>query len=231
MKIIPHTRLELRGPRHLGTHALEAKAFFHLNLPKHYANVGKSAGSPAHGKGAHGFQNHIRARLLSTPWAFRSPVAPPGLVPPHEPKPRSGGVRFFDRPGASEMIQWNKLGASPPRVGCTDAGDAEADSMIGRFGRTARGWVTGGAVWLLLAALLAAPEIASARTYPVENGPAPEGDPTADDQPSPSPKNRSARFDSANTLRIPDSGPSSRIRGGRISWELYLRILSRLTLR
>ncbi len=103
--------------------------------------------------------------------------------------------------------------------------------MIGRFGRTVQGRAQGGAALLLLAAFVAAPGIASAKTYPSEPGPLPEGDPTADDQPSPAPK-KSASFGTEQSHRIRESVVSTRtIRGSRMSWQLYLRILSRLTLR
>jgi hypothetical protein len=104
--------------------------------------------------------------------------------------------------------------------------------MIGRFGRTVRGRTQGGAALLLIAALVAAPEIAAAKTFPVEPGPMPEGDPTADDQPSPAPKKKAARFGSGNSLQIRESvDPTRATRGSRMKWELYLRLLSRLTIR
>jgi len=58
----------------------------------------------------------------------------------------------------------------------------------------------------------------------------PEGDPTADDQPSPAPK-KSARFGNGNSLQIRESVEPIRVRSSRMKWDLYLRILSRLTLR
>lgn len=102
--------------------------------------------------------------------------------------------------------------------------------MIGRFGRTVRGRTPGGAALLLIAALVAAPEIAAAKTFPVDPGPTPEGDPTADDIPSPAPK-KGARFQSGNSLQIRESVDPTRASRSRMKWELYLRILSRLTLR
>ncbi len=103
--------------------------------------------------------------------------------------------------------------------------------MIGRFGRTVRGRTQGGAALLLIAALVAAPEIAAAKTYPQQPGPMPEGDPTADDVPSPAPK-KSARFGGGNSLQIRESvDPTRATRGSRMKWEVYLRLLSRLTIR
>jgi len=103
--------------------------------------------------------------------------------------------------------------------------------MIGRFGRTVRDRAKGMAILLLLASLLAAPHLAAAKPYPQDPTPFPEGDPTADDQPSPTPK-KSAGITSR--VAIPNhpttlSGP--RTPYGRMTWEMYLRILSRLILR
>jgi hypothetical protein len=89
----------------------------------------------------------------------------------------------------------------------------------------------GGAAFLLLAALVAAPEIATAKVRPSDSGPTTDGDPTADDQPSPTPKNRSARFGGGGTLQIRESAVPTRWTSNRMTWDLYLRILSRLTLR
>jgi hypothetical protein len=102
--------------------------------------------------------------------------------------------------------------------------------MIGRFGITARSWARRGAAYLLLALLMAMAPFASAKPYDTQPGPMPEGDPTADDQPSPTPKKNSARF-GGGTLTPDAAGPASPARPGRITWELYLKILSRLTLR
>jgi len=105
--------------------------------------------------------------------------------------------------------------------------------MIGRFGRTVRGRAKGGATLLLFAALVAGPEIATAKPFPIDTGPMPEGDPTADDQPSPTPKKKSARFGTGSNAQVRDAAVSSRryFPGGGMTWELYLRILSRLALR
>ena len=103
--------------------------------------------------------------------------------------------------------------------------------MIGRFGITARSWARRGAALLLLALLVAMAPFASAKPYDTQPGPMPEGDPTADDQPSPTPKNKSARFGGGTTVTPDATVPESQARRGRITWELYLKILSRLTLR
>ena len=104
--------------------------------------------------------------------------------------------------------------------------------MIGRFGRTVRGRTQGGAALLLIAALVAAPEIAAAKAYPTTPGPMPEGDPTADDTPSPAPKKNAARFGGGTSLQIRESvDPTRATRGSRMTWAIYLRLLSRLTIR
>lgn len=104
--------------------------------------------------------------------------------------------------------------------------------MIGRFGRTVRDRAKGGALLLLLASLFAAPDLAVAKPYPQEPGPLPEGDPTADDQPSPTPK-KSAGITSREALTVHSNTLSGRRMpyGGRMTWDLYLRVLSRLILR
>ena len=104
--------------------------------------------------------------------------------------------------------------------------------MIGRFGRTVRDRAKGGAFLLLLASMIAAPDIAAAKPYPQDPTPFPEGDPTADDQPSPTPK-KSAGISSREAFTVHQTTISSRRLpyGGRMTWDLYLRVLSRLILR
>lgn len=104
--------------------------------------------------------------------------------------------------------------------------------MIGRFGRTIRDRAKGGAILLLLASLFAAPDLARAKPYPQDPSPFPEGDPTADDQPSPTPK-KTAGITRYQSITVPQGTLSGRRLpyGGRMSWDLYLRILSRLILR
>lgn len=102
--------------------------------------------------------------------------------------------------------------------------------MIGRFGRTVRDRAKVGAFLLLLLSLVAAPDIAGAKPYPQDGTPFPEGDPTADDQPSPTPK-KSAGFISRESSRETITSSRRMTLGGRMTWDLYLRILSRLILR
>jgi hypothetical protein len=104
--------------------------------------------------------------------------------------------------------------------------------MIGRFGRTVRDQAKGGAILLLLASLIAAPDLARAKPYPQDGTPYPEGDPTADDQPSPTPK-KSAGISSRQAFTVHSSTISGRRLpyAARMTWDLYLRVLSRLVLR
>lgn len=104
--------------------------------------------------------------------------------------------------------------------------------MIGRFGRTVRDQAKGGAILLLLALLIAAPDLAGAKPYPQDPSPFPEGDPTADDQPSPTPK-KSAGITSREAFTVHQTTISGRRLpyAARMTWELYLRVLSRLIIR
>ena len=99
--------------------------------------------------------------------------------------------------------------------------------MIGRFGRTVIRRSKGGLSVLLLGAIVAAPGISAAKTVQPGPGPMPEGDPTSDDQPSPTPK-KAARF-IGGTSTVHES--TRLAPAGRMTWDLYLRILSRLVLR
>lgn len=103
--------------------------------------------------------------------------------------------------------------------------------MIGRFGRTVRERAIGGFILLLLASILAAPDIAAAKPRPEEPGPMPEGDPTADDQPSPTPPKKTAGISRFGTNPSHETIAGRRLHGGRMTWEMYLRILSRMVLR
>jgi hypothetical protein len=102
--------------------------------------------------------------------------------------------------------------------------------MIGRFGRTVLRRSKGGLSLLLLGSIVAAPGIAAAKTVQPGPGPMTEGDPTADDQPSPTPK-KAAKFVGGSTAATRESVGPTRIAPGRMTWDLYLRILSRLVLR
>jgi hypothetical protein len=88
--------------------------------------------------------------------------------------------------------------------------------------------------WLgaaLFAALFAMPDRAAARPYEPQDLPTPEGDPTADDQPSPTPKG--GRY-SANRMIVTSELSSSSARRGSLSkliWLAYVRTWIRISLR
>ena len=77
-----------------------------------------------------------------------TPAALPVRVSPLPHGSQSSGLTRGSRSGEWLMSSSHLRGASPPRDRNTDAGDAEADSMIGRFGRTVRDWAKGGAILL-----------------------------------------------------------------------------------
>ena len=101
--------------------------------------------------------------------------------------------------------------------------------MIGRFGRTVVRRSKGGVALLLLGVIATAPGLAAGKPVLPEEGPMPEGDPTADDQPSPTPK-KAARF-IGGTATVSETGTTRIAPASRMTWDLYLRILSRLVLR
>ena len=125
--------------------------------------------------------------------------------------------------------------ATPAHVKLTDAGDAEADSMIGRFGRIARMPWMGVVSLLTLLLFVAAPGTSSARPKPLEDPPTQEGDPTADDQPSPSPKGGQGGAGSiSGQYRYTTKDGTSLIareRHVRLALQAYLRLIARITLR
>lgn len=120
-------------------------------------------------------------------------------------------------------------GAPPPHMNLTDAGDAEADSMIGRFGRIAQKPWRAAVRFLALSLIVAAPG-ALAKPFPLDPGPSLDGDPTADDQPSPGPKNRSASISGHDSQTTKD-GRLARERHVRLAWHAYLRLIARIALR
>ena len=131
------------------------------------------------------------------------------------------------------MISSPRNGAPPPHGKLTDAGDAEADSMIGRFGYVARTQWTGVVGFLALLLLVAWPGSSLARPYSLAGGQDQDGDPTADDQPSPTPKGgnhaRSIPGHQSVTNRD-DAGRVAQNRHVRIAWQAYLRLIARITL-
>lgn len=122
-------------------------------------------------------------------------------------------------------------GAPPPQMNLTDAGDAEADSMIGRFGRIARMPWKAAVRFLALSLIVAAPGTSLAKPFPLDPGPSLDGDPTADDVPSSGPKgNRSASI-SGHHSQITKDGRLARERHVRLAIQAYLRLIARITLR
>ena len=118
---------------------------------------------------------------------------------------------------------------SPPRIGSSRTGDAEAVSMkIQRWGGVRILPWTGAA--LLVACLVGSPDTAKARTFKPVGPPYPEGDPTADDQPSPTPK--PSRVSNAIQQRT-GAGITglNAIGTARVIWLSYVRVWIQFTLR
>jgi hypothetical protein len=117
-------------------------------------------------------------------------------------------------------------GESPPPARRIVAGDAEVVSMkIQRSGGFRLLAWTGTA--LLLAVLGGAPRDAEARLYKPNEPPYPDGDPTADDQPSPTPKlnrNVSAHMQGSANALVGKAGFSY----GRLIWLSYVRTWIRI---
>lgn len=98
--------------------------------------------------------------------------------------------------------------------------------MIGRFGRIAQAIGRAGTGLMLIALLVGMPQASLAKPYPVDPGPTLDGDPTADDQPSPSPKGgNSAKF------VVPERQPAvdslrerARSLNARVAMEIYFRL-------
>lgn len=100
--------------------------------------------------------------------------------------------------------------------------------MIGRFGRIALAlWRAAGKL-TVLALILLMPRVSLARPLTIDPGPTLDGDPTADDQPSPAPKgNKSARFIPPQSQRYGTIGPvriGTRASSVRLALEIYFRL-------
>lgn len=125
--------------------------------------------------------------------------------------------------------------ATPAHVKLTDAGDAEADSMIGRFGRIARMPWRATVRLLALLLLVAAPGTSLARPPLLEEPPSQDGDPTADDQPSPAPKGGkggAGAISGQHRHSTKDTtGRLARERHVRLALQAYLRLIARISLR
>ena len=84
---------------------------------------------------------------------------------------------------------------------------------------------------LALLLLVSAPSASLAKPFLLEEGPPQQGDPTADDQPSPTPKggNKSASISGHNALTTKDgAGRLARDRHVRLAWQAYLRLIARI---
>lgn len=121
-------------------------------------------------------------------------------------------------------------GESPPRTRHTEAGDAEVVSMKVQLKGCMRLFSWAGAA-LLLAFLVGAPREAGARYYQPSDPPLPDGDPTADDQPSPGPKQ--SRNQTAVLSRTGEHHVVGKRIGsyGRMIWLSYVRVWIRIAVR
>jgi hypothetical protein len=89
----------------------------------------------------------------------------------------------------------------------------------------------GGIALFVAAALIGGTSLASARTAPLIDGPAPQGDPTADDQPSPTPKQqRSGSIVPIQSIDRHEVSWGSRSHQ-RFIWLSYVRVLIRISMR
>ena len=119
-------------------------------------------------------------------------------------------------------------GESPPRILKVNAGDTEVVSMKTqqRSGPRILPWA-GSA--LLLATLIGVPRGAGARYFRPQDPPYTDGDPTADDQPSPTPK---LSRDKAAAIARSDGRDVMGGRSlGRLIWLTYVRVWIRITVR
>ncbi len=83
---------------------------------------------------------------------------------------------------------------------------------------------------LTLACLLGIPNVSSARTYVPHGPPYPDGDPTADDQPSPTPK-QTRSMNQVQKVPGSDTTKVGAITNARLIWLSYVRVWIRITLR
>jgi hypothetical protein len=121
--------------------------------------------------------------------------------------------------------------ATPPATESSRAGDLEVVSMVKESTGVA-GWIRRtGAAWLAAAVLLGGAAPAGARSFNPEPGPEPDGDPTADDQPSPGPKLRKSM--SISTMQRHDRRDATMGQkpNARYIWLSYVRVWIRIALR
>ena len=96
-----------------------------------------------------------------------------------------------------------------------------------RVGQRLLPW-TGAA--LLLAFSLGAPNGAEARTFQPQGQPYPEGDPTADDQPSPTPK-PTRSLNQSQMIPLGTVSSQGFVSGARLIWLSYVRVWIQIALR
>lgn len=136
------------------------------------------------------------------------------------------------------MDRTHGFGESPPQQGLARAGDAEISPMVRSRGRQVRWTMLLGILGLLLIVTAIAPDPASARprdSEPSSGEPYGTGDPTGDDQPSPTPKPNSLKSGSITRGATSDAGLRQWDRrgflGSPLRWSELLRIISRLSVR
>jgi len=118
---------------------------------------------------------------------------------------------------------------SPPRIRCIEAGDVEGDRMTIQRRGEVRFLPWAGAA-ILLAFLVGIPGTAGARRFEPQGPPYPEGDPTADDQPSPAPKPN--RMSPAIQKRYEfESAEPVAAKNARVIWLSAVRVWIRIALR
>jgi len=104
--------------------------------------------------------------------------------------------------------------------------------MIERFGYVARKKWTAAVSFLALLLLVAFPGVSSARPYSLAGGSDQDGDPTADDQPIPTPKggNHARSISGHQSVTNRDEAGRVTSRHVRIAWQAYLRLIARIAL-
>lgn len=118
---------------------------------------------------------------------------------------------------------------SPPRIRCCEAGNVEADRMTIQQRGDVRflPW-TGAAI--LLGFIVGIPGTAESRAYKPTGPPYTEGDPTADDQPSPTPKPARTNPAVHQRFELETTGPAA-ARNARLIWLSTVRVWIQIALR
>ena len=122
-------------------------------------------------------------------------------------------------------------GESPPRESFRSAGSREVVSMVRSDRVVTKGMRRTGVACFSVVLLTGWASFAGARTYLPDSGPTQEGDPTADDRPSPGPKqNKSGSIVRGNQTE-PRGAKIEKDRVNRFIWLTYVRALIRITVR